>query len=82
MTVWSLPLRYRAATNVARGQAGHTDESFDRAGTDLDDNSANAARLLEQARAGDQAASNEILGQKPARLGRMAGYSISTSCHD
>jgi RNA polymerase sigma-70 factor (ECF subfamily) len=37
----------------------------------MDDNSANAARLLEQARAGDHAALNELFAQHRTRLRRM-----------
>src|SRR5215468_3477097 len=40
-------------------------------GTLMDNNSAETARLLEQARAGDQAAVNEIFTQHRARLRRM-----------
>src|SRR5216683_1060395 len=40
-------------------------------GSLMDNNSADTARLLEQARAGDQAALNEIFAQHRARLRRM-----------
>src|SRR5437588_12908425 len=40
-------------------------------GTLMDNNSALTARLLEQARAGDRAALNEIFAQHRARLRRM-----------
>src|SRR5215468_2844795 len=40
-------------------------------GTLMDNNSAETARLLEQARAGDQAAVNELFARHRARLRRM-----------
>ena len=42
----------------------------------MDNNSAETARLLEQARAGDQAALNEIFAQHRTRLRRMVGLRL------
>src|SRR5262249_47633969 len=66
---WSGKILWKIALNLSRKPL--PPELIPRGGTLMTNNSADTARLLEQARAGDQAALNELFARHRPRLRRM-----------